>query len=70
MFVISFIGIEHIWGMSLMFTVQYKSKGNQAWHTLGSYGSEQSAMSNAERLIGKYGFIRILDPSKNVIWSG
>lgn len=53
-----------------MFTVQYKKSGNLSWTTLGSYGSEQSALSNAERVSGKYAFVRVLDPDRNVTWSG
>jgi hypothetical protein len=53
-----------------MYTVLYKpTSAQQAWHTFGSYGSEQTALSNAERASRKYFMVRVLDPDKSVIWS-
>jgi hypothetical protein len=54
-----------------MYKVRYKShNGYQAWAGLGSYGSEQSALGNASRAIGRYFMVQVLDPKGNVIWSG
>jgi len=53
-----------------MFKVQYKSlNANQAWSTLGSYGSENSALNNAGRIAGKKFMTKVVDPKGNVIWS-
>ena len=53
-----------------MYKVRYKShNASQAWSTHGSYGNEQSALSSASRISGKYFMVQALDPSGNVIWS-
>jgi len=53
-----------------MFKVQYKShNAAQAWSTHGSYGSESSALSVAERISSKNFMVRVLDPNGNVVWS-
>jgi hypothetical protein len=54
-----------------MWKVQYKShNAGQAWSTLGSYGSESSALGNATRISGKYFMVRVIDPNGNTVWSG
>jgi hypothetical protein len=40
---------------------------NESWHSHGSYGSEQSALSNAERISRKYLMVRVLNPDDDVI---
>jgi hypothetical protein len=61
---------NRILGGRAMYTVQYKAtSAQQAWQTVGSYGSEQTALSNAERASHKYFMVRVLDPDKSVIWS-
>jgi hypothetical protein len=53
-----------------MYKVRYKSyNASQSWTTLGSYGSEQSALSSASRVSGKYFMVQVIDPNGNVIWS-
>lgn len=53
-----------------MYKVQYKSSNvNQAWSTVGSYGSEQSALSNTSRVASKYFMVRVIDPNGSTIWS-
>lgn len=53
-----------------MYKVRYKSRSaGQAWALHGSYGSEQSAQMNAERIAGKCLMVQVLDPRGNVVWS-
>jgi hypothetical protein len=53
-----------------MYKVQYKShNASQAWSTHGTYGSEASALSAAERIAGKNFMVRVLDPDGHVVWS-
>jgi hypothetical protein len=53
-----------------MYKVQYKShNASQAWSTHGSYGSESSALNEAQRIAGKMLMVRVVDPSGQVIWS-
>jgi uncharacterized membrane protein len=54
-----------------MWRVQYKpNNASQTWHTLGSYGSEQSALSNAGRIVGRYFMVRVVDPNGHTVFSG
>ncbi len=54
-----------------MYRVRYKShNAMQAWAVLGSYGNEQSALSNALRVSGQYLMVQVIDPNGNVIWTG
>jgi hypothetical protein len=58
-------------GSIFMYRVRYKSHNAlQAWAVLGSYGNEQSALSNAARVSGQYLMVQVLDPNGNVIWVG
>lgn len=53
-----------------MYHVKFKShNAMQVWQTLGSYGNEQSALSNAARVVEKYFMIQVTDSKGNVIWS-
>jgi hypothetical protein len=53
-----------------MFRVLYKAKNAaSAWSSYGSYGNEQSAMSVADRISGRYFVVRVVDPSGNTVWS-
>ena len=53
-----------------MYKVRYKlHSAGQAWALHGSYGNEQNALMNAERIAGKYLMVQVLDPMGNVIWS-
>lgn len=54
----------------MAYKVQFKShNAYQSWTSLGSYGSESVALSNATRVAGRYFMVRVLDPSGNVIWT-
>lgn len=54
-----------------MWKVQYKpNNASQVWQTLGSYGNEASALSNAGRIMGKYFMVRAVDPNGNTVFSG
>ena len=56
--------------MQMMYKIQYKSNSAyQSWVTLGSYGNESSALSNASRVAGRYFMVRVIDAGGNVIWS-
>lgn len=53
-----------------MWRVIYKaSNAAQAWSTFGSYGSENSALTAAERIADRYLMIRVIDPQGGTIWS-
>jgi len=53
-----------------MFRVLYKSQNAaSAWSTFGSYGSESSALSAAERIADRYFMVRVVDPEGDTIWS-
>ena len=53
-----------------MFRVQYKNlNANQAWSTLGSYGSENSALNNAARIASKKFMTKVVDSKGSVLWS-
>lgn len=53
-----------------MWRVQYKShNASQAWATMGNYGTEGNALSNASRVVGKYFMVRVIDPNGNTVWS-
>lgn len=53
-----------------MYKVKYKShNASQSWATLGSYGSEQSALNNASRVSSKYLMVQVINPDGSVIWS-
>jgi len=53
-----------------MYKVRYKSKNaTQAWATLGSYGSESSALNNASRVAARYFMVQVIDSNDMVIWS-
>ena len=52
-----------------MYRVLFKSHGaGQVWSSYGTYGSEQSAMSVADRISGQYFAVRVVDASGNVVW--
>ena len=54
-----------------MYKVEYKThNGSQAWQSHGSYSTEQTALSSAARISAKYFMVRVLDPDRNVVWSG
>lgn len=54
-----------------MWKVQYKpDNASQVRQTLGSYGNEQSDLSNASRIMGRHFMVRVLDPSGNTVISG
>ncbi len=53
-----------------MYMVRYKSHtAGQSWAMHGSYGNEQNALMNAERIAGNCLMVQVLDPRGNVIWS-
>jgi len=53
-----------------MWKVQFKShNASQAWSAHGSYGSEQEALRNAERISSRNFMVRVVDPAGNVVWS-
>jgi hypothetical protein len=55
---------------SYTYKVKFKShSANQAWSTLGYYGSEQSALANASRVADKYFMVIVVDPSGATVWS-
>jgi hypothetical protein len=54
-----------------MWRVQYKfSSGAQTWVTSASVGSEAAALTHAQRLVGRYAFLRVVDPDGRTVWSG
>jgi hypothetical protein len=54
-----------------MFRVQYKySSGMQGWTNAASVGSEAAAMAHAQRLVGRYAMVRVVDPNGYTVWSG
>ena len=54
-----------------MWIVQYKpNNANQAWSTLGRYGSEASSLHNATRIAARYFMVRGIGQDGRVIWSG
>jgi hypothetical protein len=53
-----------------MYKVRFKLKNAfQSWTTLGSYGSEASALSSAGRVSEKYYMVQVIGPGGGVIWS-
>lgn len=53
-----------------MWRVLYKiSNASQAWNTLGSYGSENSALAAAARVADRYLMVRVIDPQGSTLWS-
>lgn len=53
-----------------MFKVLYKSSNAaQAWSSLGSYGSESSALAAAERIAGRAFVVCVRNPEGRIIWS-
>lgn len=53
-----------------MFKVQYLSKRGNLWMTKGTYGNEQSAISNAKQSL-KSSYIRtvrVKDKQNNIVW--
>lgn len=58
-------------GDSDMWKVQYKpNNASQVWQNLGSYGNEQSALSNASRIVGRYFMVGVIDPNGSAVFSG
>jgi hypothetical protein len=53
----------------MTYKVEYKpSNASQAWSTLGSYGSENSALAAAERIADRYFMVRVMADGY-VVWS-
>lgn len=53
-----------------MYKVQYKnSNASQTWSTLGSYGSENSALNNAARIATNKFMTKVVDSNGHLIWS-
>lgn len=54
-----------------MWIVQYKpNNANQAWSTLGRYGSEASSLHNATRTAVRDFMVRVVGQAGRVIGSG